>query len=149
MKREYKIISDDLLREAVKQSTSMRQVCIFLEKKPVGGNCHFLAQRCKRNGIDTSHFIGQGHNKGKRAHNRNNNLLSEGKPSDYRISAARLWKALLETNIEYKCVNCGCEDWFGHKVLEIDHKNGRYWDNRKENLQLLCPNCHAVKTMGG
>lgn len=28
--------------------------------------------------------------------------------------------------------------------LEVDHINGDWWDNRKENHQLLCPNCHAV-----
>jgi hypothetical protein len=148
MKREYKKVSDDLLKDVVRRCATMRQVCITLGKKPAGGACNFLALRCKRAGIDTSHFVGQAHNKGKRARNRNENLLTEGKPTDFRVSAPRLRKALQEACVEYKCVNCNQSDWFGHRILEVDHINGKYWDNRKDNLQLLCPNCHAVKTMG-
>lgn len=27
--------------------------------------------------------------------------------------------------------------------LELEHKNGNHFDNRIENLEILCPNCHA------
>jgi 5-methylcytosine-specific restriction endonuclease McrA len=32
-------------------------------------------------------------------------------------------------------------------VLQVDHKNGRPDDNREENLQTLCANCHIYKTL--
>jgi len=30
--------------------------------------------------------------------------------------------------------------------LELDHINSDHFDNSLENLQILCPNCHALKT---
>ena len=32
----------------------------------------------------------------------------------------------------------------GKSPLHIDHVNGDWSDNRELNLQLLCPNCHAL-----
>ena len=42
------------------------------------------------------------------------------------------------------CEECGLAVWNGRPIpLELDHVNGRYTDNRLENLRILCPNCHA------
>jgi hypothetical protein len=45
---------------------------------------------------------------------------------------------------DYKCNKCGICEWNGDKItLEIEHKDGDHWNNMKENLELLCPNCHS------
>ena len=46
---------------------------------------------------------------------------------------------------ERKCEKCGQDEiWFGEKLsLQLDHKNGNHKDNRFENLEILCPNCHS------
>lgn len=52
---------------------------------------------------------------------------------------------ILNNNIfEYKCNKCGIKDWNGKNItLEIEHKDGDNWNNKQNNLELLCPNCHS------
>lgn len=48
---------------------------------------------------------------------------------------------------EHKCENCGYDKknpYTGNDILEIHHIDGDCYNNRPENLQVLCPNCHAL-----
>lgn len=52
---------------------------------------------------------------------------------------------------EYKCKLCGNIGIHNDKklILQLDHINGNRNDDRKENLRLLCPNCHSqTETFG-
>jgi len=68
-------------------------------------------------------------------------------------SRTRLKKRLInEGLLEYKCTKCGnIGQWNGELLsLQLEHKNGINNDNRLENLELLCPNCHSQsKTYSG
>lgn len=45
----------------------------------------------------------------------------------------------------YKCEKCGLSKWLGQKIpLELHHKDGNNMNNDLNNLELLCPNCHAL-----
>jgi hypothetical protein len=43
-----------------------------------------------------------------------------------------------------RCEVCGLSEWLGRPLsMALHHINGDGRDNRLENLQLLCPNCHS------
>lgn len=45
---------------------------------------------------------------------------------------------------EYKCECCGLTEWRGKPIpLELHHKDGNHDNNKLDNLEILCPNCHA------
>lgn len=63
------------------------------------------------------------------------------------INAPILRKKLIKCGLkEEKCEMCGMSEWMGYKIpLELHHKNGDHHDNRLENLEVLCSNCHSIK----
>ena len=58
--------SEVQLKEAIKRSTSKRQVLLKLKVSPFGGNYDVLNKAIRFFRLDTSHFIGQAWNKGKK-----------------------------------------------------------------------------------
>ena len=46
---------------------------------------------------------------------------------------------------DFKCCHCKIEKFWNSKPLtfELDHINGDKQNNKRENLRLLCPNCHS------
>lgn len=139
-------ITDEMLFDAVNNSESYAGVLRLLGIRQAGGSQSYFKTRIIRAGIDTSHFTGQGHNKGKKACNRKSSnkilmLRSEG----YRGKSHELVRAMLEVGVEHKCSKCGqLPEWFENKLtLDIDHINENWLDDRIENLRFLCPNCHS------
>lgn len=68
----------------------------------------------------------------------------------YLIVGERVNRYHLKTHLfnagpkENRCEICGITDWLGeHLTMALHHKNGDRRDNRLENLQIVCPNCHA------
>ena len=45
----------------------------------------------------------------------------------------------------HKCEECGLSEWLGNPIpLTIHHINGDKHNNTRENMKLLCENCHAL-----
>jgi DNA-binding CsgD family transcriptional regulator/5-methylcytosine-specific restriction endonuclease McrA len=60
-------------------------------------------------------------------------------------SRANLRRRLLAEDLKpARCALCAISDWRGAPLsLALHHINGDRHDNRLENLELLCPNCHS------
>jgi Homeodomain-like domain/HNH endonuclease len=68
-------------------------------------------------------------------------VLATGRRRSRQHVKSRLTSAGLKT---LRCEVCGLTEWRGRSLpLELHHVNGDGHDNRLENLQLLCPNCHS------
>jgi DNA-binding transcriptional ArsR family regulator len=63
-----------------------------------------------------------------------------------RRNRGHLKRRLFDAGIkERRCESCGLREWRGLPIpLALHHVNGDRHDNRLENLQILCPNCHGL-----
>jgi len=140
--------SDSDLRTAVSNSTSVRQVLIALGLVEAGGNYSQINKYIHNLKIDNSHFLGKGWSKGLVGKSKPFYSLSEILVRNSTYQSYKLKRRLFNENIKTpKCELCG---WAkktidGRLPLELDHINGIHTDNRIENLQVLCPNCHSLQ----
>lgn len=129
---------------AVEESKSIADVCRKLGIAPIGGNYATIKRYIQEYSIDTSHFTGQAHNKGKERRPKIADLMLLLKENSY-INSNGLKKRLIRSGYkQHKCEICLLYEWNGKPIpIELDHINGDRTDNRIENLRIICPNCHA------
>jgi len=140
-----------LLQTVAAESNSIGDLLLRLGLRQAGGNYKNIQYHIAANNIDVSHFDKL---KGVKAAAKLRRYESyEVFCINSQVSRNYLKKTILTSNIiPYICGECHQTSiWNGKSlILQIDHINGIYNDNRLENLRWICPNCHSqTQTFAG
>lgn len=140
MKRTY---TDEQAIEAIKLSISVSQVLDKLGLSKTSGTHYEQIHRIILiNGVDTSHFLGKAWAKNGRTdvYPLEDFLLNK-RPID---SNKLKWKLIKHGLKKHICEKCENVEWNGKPIpITLHHKDGDNKNNKIENLEILCPNCHA------
>jgi hypothetical protein len=146
MTRTYRRHTTESLGPIVAESYSCAEVVKKLGLRMTGGNYDHIKGLIAKFELDTTHFD---------AKRRISEHVSNVRKTPEQIFVVnepliksethKLRRALIEVGEQYICSECHQRPVHNGKplVLQVDHINGQYWDNRRENLRFLCPNCHS------
>lgn len=130
------------IKEVVPQCINLTEVLKHLEIPRQGNNSATLKRILNQNQIDYSHFTCRA-----RKYSKSNQIQLEEylNKNEIRINSFTLKNKLIKAGYkENKCECCGISEWQNKPIIcQLHHINGDHNDNRIENLQILCPNCHS------
>lgn len=122
----------------ISEHQSKAYICKQLNCKPETLNSYLLKM-----GID---YAGNQGSKGLIRENSNYKTVEEYLKNNNIKSSILRDKLIKEKYKEYQCEICKNIKWMDELIpLELHHKNGKHYDNNLNNLQILCPNCHALQ----
>ena len=137
--KKWEKFSKEEIEQFVKDSRSYAELARKIGYDDVSKNgsaYRVIHQMINTLDLDTSHFKGQGWNKDNFDYSR----FCYGK----KIKTADALNAITLLR-GHKCESCGLEEWKGKKIpLEVHHIDGDELNSDLSNLQILCPNCHAL-----
>jgi len=137
--------TDEQFVSAARSGHSVASVLRTLGLRPTGANYETVHKYLHKLGCDVAHWTGQAHLRGKthswKAKEPLDTILVDGRY----VNTSHIKKRMVREGIlDEKCYECGLTEWRGKAIaLHLEHKNGKKDDNRRENLCLLCPNCHS------
>lgn len=134
-KKIYSKYTKDELKEVIKCSKSYIDIIKSLK---INKAYHtYLTKFVEENNIDISHFCKD---------TKKRKTLEETLTKDsYSGCSSRIKKYLIKNKLVKECSVCNLPPEWNSKALtlQLDHINGDHYDNRVENLRLICPNCHS------
>jgi len=138
----------EVLEPLIKKNISIAGVMRDLGIKVLNGGTHtHISKRVKSFGFDASHFLGSRANQGlghlPKKKSAEETLIYKTDSNKQHVD--RLRRALIEIGVKECCSSCGLGTFYNGKFLriQINHINGNTLDNRRENLEFVCPNCHS------
>lgn len=135
---------EKLVVEYLPVSNSLNDLCKNLGLKGVDGYYKKINKIIQKHNLSTNHFGTIKKNKVSR------NIYTKMSDDEFFTKDSnRNGRSIIQRLIEgrykhYECEICGINEWRDKPLsLQIHHINGDHYDNRLNNLQILCPNCHT------
>lgn len=131
--------------EMVKNAKSMSELLRGFGLENKGNNFLTCKKRIFEEKIDISHFL-QRIESSVLSKTVSKETLLERMEAGERISRNWLKRKLIRFKIlPYTCRKCKIDGyWQGERLsLQLEHKDGNPNNNRLQNLEFLCPNCHS------
>lgn len=128
----------EILEKLVQECNSFNEILRKQGKAISGAAVKVLKEKLDAYNI-SYHFINEKTIRSKKE-------LSEILTKNSSYKSADLKKRLIQENLKQDiCEICGQTNSWNKKplVLQLDHINGDHYDNRLENLRIVCPNCHS------
>ena len=138
MARKKIEVDRDQLLKALQENPSARAAC-----KSLGLMYTTFIRRCKEFGV---YQTNQGLRGEKKSRPKLRIPIEKIFNGEHYMAGVGLKRKLLQEGfIKDECSECGLPPIWNNKklVLQLDHIDGDRLNNSRENLRLLCPNCHA------
>lgn len=135
--KKWEQFTDEQIQSFINNSRSVRELATKLGyASDGGGSIANVKAMLKQKQFDTSHFLGQSWHKDDFDYTR----FQYGKV----INISDALNAIVAIRGR-KCECCQNTLWNNMPIpLEVHHLDGNHLNNQLENLQILCPNCHAL-----
>jgi len=142
LKNRFKF-KDEFLLKVWNESETVNQFLLNLGVNPSGGAWYHYQKRLNSLGIDIKGRTESGQSRGGKntAIQKNEKSTAQRK----RLPRSGLKKLMNLNSVSYCCRKCQISEWMGEKmILQIHHIDHDKTNNKIENLEYLCPNCHSI-----
>ena len=115
-----------------------KKIAASLAGRPTNAPCTLTAEHCRAGAL-------------KGAITKKTNLqkfLMESAWEDIvKVHQKRIFRRVMAKDQEGRCISCNQYEWMGFPIpLEVHHKDGNNKNDARDNVELICPNCHTFTT---